>query len=572
MFKGDVLTLARSCYVAMDGSNQNLGNSELPWASPAYGVRHLQPGDTLVIRAGRYRLCDTGEDMIVPPSGTADAWISICGEEGNRPILVGMDNLYAAFDISNVSYLRIENLEICSDGNHLFRQGISAQDPATHVILDDLYIHHVDEYGISLYDIDGLQLTNSRIEYCGFGAIGGPTGKDGWRNVLLWNCRLSHSGHYYQGSLGFSPYGCPDGLRIEPSEGPIEIADTISEHNRGDGLNSKALNTYIHHCIVANNACNGIEIRAHNSKIENCLIYGTGDGSNAPTPWAGIVIDQVEQSGARFEIINSTLANDSRLQGYPMYVQYGGGVPIRLLMKNCIVSHGPGVVYIGPDVSFTSDHNNFYRVGGEAPIEISGRKYTAAEVEAGVFGNGNLSRDPLFVDVHSLDPIGYELQAGSPVVDEVTIIGAPLYDLLQLPRPYGLALNIRAYEYMQPLTVARTDPADIIAPSVSSLDPMNDANRVPVHKTITVTFTKNVLKGESWDNITLEDYSGKAVEITRSLVGNKLIITPNKNLAHGVGFQYVIPAGSVKDSIGNPLIVSYKVNFRSRTIIRYEDI
>jgi hypothetical protein len=78
---------------------KNLGNSELPWATLAYGVRHLQPGDTLVIRAGRYRLCDTGEDMIVPPSGTADAWISICGEEGNRPVLVGMDNLYAAFDI-----------------------------------------------------------------------------------------------------------------------------------------------------------------------------------------------------------------------------------------------------------------------------------------------------------------------------------------------------------------------------------------------------------------------------------------------------------------------------------------
>jgi hypothetical protein len=255
-----------------------------------------------------------------------------------------------------------------------------------------------------------------------------------------------------------------------------------------------------------------------------------------------------------------------------MYVQYGGGVPIRLLMKNCIVSHGPGVVYIGPNVSFTSDHNNFYRVGGEAPIEISGREYTAAEVEAGAFGHGNLSRDPLFVDAHSLDPVGYELQAGSPAVDEVTIIGAPLDDPLHRPTPYGLALNIRAYEYMQPLAVTRTDPADIIAPSVSSMDPVNNANRIPVDKIITVTFTKDVLKGESWDNITLEDYSGKAVEITRSLVGNKLIITPNKNLAHGTGFQYVIPAGSVKDSLGNPLIVSYKVNFWSRSIIRNEGV
>ena len=86
-------------YVAPDGSDSNPGTREQPWASPGYGSRQLAPGDTLVILGGRYVLREYDADILTPPSGTADAWITIQGEPGNRPILAGRLSFYAIFRI-----------------------------------------------------------------------------------------------------------------------------------------------------------------------------------------------------------------------------------------------------------------------------------------------------------------------------------------------------------------------------------------------------------------------------------------------------------------------------------------
>jgi len=326
-------------YVSATGNNRNPGTFELPWATPAFGAKQLKSGDTLIIRSGQYILRDFEEDMITPLSGTADAWITIKGEDGGRSVLIGTDNLYAAMEISGVNFLRIENLEITSDRRNPFRDGINSLYPASHIVMDNLYIHHLDEFGINLRDIEYFQLLNSRIEYCGFGSVGGPPGyRGGWRNVLIRNCRLSFSGHYYRGGPGPSPYDRPDGLGIEPSFGPLEVIDTAAEHNRGDGLDSKAKNTYIRQCIVAHNSCDGIKLWGDRGRIENCLIYDTGNSDPTPTPWAGIVIDQIDQEGASFEIVNTTLAHNPRTSGYPMYVQYSSEVPITLLMKNTLAA------------------------------------------------------------------------------------------------------------------------------------------------------------------------------------------------------------------------------------------
>jgi hypothetical protein len=104
-------------------------------------------------------------------------------------------------------------------------------------------------------------------------------------------------------------------------------------------------------------------------------------------------------------------------------------------MKNCIISHGQGPVFIGPSVSFTSDHNLFYRPSGNPPIEIAGEVYSAAQVEAGAVGPGNLARDPQFLDYGSVGPEGYQLADGSPALNAGTSTGAPGDDMQHNPRP-----------------------------------------------------------------------------------------------------------------------------------------
>ncbi|MHB8896065.1 MAG: DUF5719 family protein [Candidatus Geothermincolia bacterium] len=461
-------------YVSTSGSDSNPGSQAAPWRTPGYGSKQLKPGDTMIILGGRYVLSAFWDDMITPPAGgTASEPIVIKGEDGNRPVLAGRENLFSAADISGCSYLTVENLEITSDGGQNFRCGITGSgSPVDHVTLNNIYIHHIDEGAMDFADPTFLTVRNCIMSYCGFGGMGGPAGEHGgWRNVVVEGCTLSYSGHYYQGGPGPSPYDRPDGFGIEVSEGPIEIRNTLSEHNRGDGLDSKAANTYIHECIVANNTCDGVKLWGHDSRLVNTLIYGMGDGQGGDSPWAGIVISS-SAADAAFEIENVTLQDNPTRHAYPMYVQYGEAVPMSVTIRNTIVANGSGVPYFAEPVKLTCDHNDFYKPGDPgAQLEANGRTYSAAELEAGTVGQGNLSRDPMFIAPSWGSTGNYHLKAGSPAIDTGSSVGAPTIDLDGAARPYGKAWDMGCYEYgaVKPVPGTRTWGHDSIAAAAPAL-------------------------------------------------------------------------------------------------------
>ena len=455
LLTGGGLIYSATYYVGPNGNNANPGTESQPWAAPGYGSRHIGVGDTLIIKAGTYHLSSYEEDIITPPSGTVEQFTTIKGEVGNRPILLGGNDLMTALDMSGCQYVKVENLEIASNSNltgesRWFREAVSILDrPARHIILQDLYIHHLDEFGINIQDIDDLQVINSRIEYCGFGALGGPTGiNGGWRNVTISGCSLSFSGHYYQGSNGSDrPYDRPDGFGIEPSDGPILIENTVAQHNYGDGLDSKAANTTIKNCIVSNNSCDGVKLWAAGSKIENTLIYGRGDGDGEVTPWSPIVVSS-ETAGARFEIINVTV--DDALGGnYLMHVQYDyQDIPITLLMRNSIFSgRGPSSsIWVSDNTNLILEHNLFYFPQcTEVLHQGEDTSYTTSEIIN--IGTGNRYGDPLFNKTAWGTEGDYHLKAGSPAIDSGTINGALATDLDGSIRPAGSAIDIGAYEY-----------------------------------------------------------------------------------------------------------------------------
>ncbi|MDY6793932.1 MAG: right-handed parallel beta-helix repeat-containing protein [Actinomycetota bacterium] len=435
-------------YVSPSGSDSNPGTGAVPWATPGYGSKQLRPGDTMIIEGGRYSLSTYWDDMITPPSGEEGAWVTIKGEEGDRPVLAGSEDLFSAVDITGGSCIRIENLEITSDDGADFRYGITgAGEPVEHVILRDLYIHHIDEGAVDFGDVYDLQVTDCVMSYCGFGCLMGPEGEyGGWRDVTIDGCTLSYSGHYYRGGPGPGPYDRPDGFGIEASEGPIEIKNTLCEHNRGDGLDSKSANTYIHECVVANNYADGVKLWRGGSRVENTLIYGTGDGEGGGSPWAGIVADS-EVAGDRFEFVNVTVQDNPERENYPLYIQYDCSQPIEVLMRDCIVAGGYGPVYFGDTVDLTCDHNIFRRGRDGFQVYAGGRDYTAAELESGALGEGNLSRDPGFVSPAWGGSGDYHLEGDSPAVDAGSSRDAPSIDLDGNARPAGSGYDIGAYEY-----------------------------------------------------------------------------------------------------------------------------
>lgn len=431
---------ATTYYVAPGGSDSGPGTAASPWEHPAYGASRLQAGDTLILRSGTYVLADYSNDILRPSSGTASGWITIKGEDGGRAVLAGRDNLALAVELGGRSYIRLENLEITHDpvatGESVrFRDAVSIVDgPAAHIVLSNLFIHHVDEFGVDAADVDEFQILDCRIEYCGFGAVGGTAGTaGGLRNVVIRRSSLSWSGHYYQGGDGTDrPYDRPDGFGIEPSTGPILIEDTTSEHNYGDGLDSKADNTTIRRCIVANNSCDGVKLWGGGSRVENTLIYGRGDGNHEITPWAAIVIDTTE-AGASFELVNVTV--DDQLGGnYIMYVQYDEDVPVSLMIRNCIFrGTGPGCpIWLRDSVSLELDHNLFWLPSSDIVLIHGESTYNATQLAS--VGTANTSADPLFQAPAWGSAGDYHLQPGSPAIDAGTLTSAPAVDLDGRPR------------------------------------------------------------------------------------------------------------------------------------------
>jgi len=75
---------AADFYVAPAGSNANPGTKEKPFATIQAGVNQLQPGDTLLVRAGTYR-----ETIVFPRSGTAEKPIAIKPFNGEQVVVSG---------------------------------------------------------------------------------------------------------------------------------------------------------------------------------------------------------------------------------------------------------------------------------------------------------------------------------------------------------------------------------------------------------------------------------------------------------------------------------------------------
>ncbi|NQT24733.1 right-handed parallel beta-helix repeat-containing protein [candidate division KSB1 bacterium] len=450
-------------YVSTSGDDTHVGSFSQPWASPGYGSKQMSGGDTLIILGGTYTLSVFWDDMITPPSGTTDQWTVIQGETGNRPVLAGRDNLFSAIELSDKSNLIIANLEITSDNGAYFREGISASGYCEGIVLQNLYIHHMDEFGIDFQDVQDLIVEDCNIQYCGFGAIGGPEGTaGGWRDATISGCNLSYSGHYYQGVIapGVGPYDRPDGLGLEPSDGPLDILSCRAEHNRGDGLDSKIKNTTIRNCIVANNHCDGVKLWGDGSSVSNSLIYGTGDGDPTDSPWAALVIDNVDDPGATFNIVNTTIHQDPRKHGYILYSQYDSSAPITIHMQNTIIAGGSGSAYFGPSVTLNLDHCLIHRENETVQVEANGQQYTAQDLENGLLGPGNLSADPLFQIPAWGTEGNYRLQSGSPAIDAGTSEHALIdTDLDSNPRLSGPEVDIGCYEFQAPTGVEKKSTA-----------------------------------------------------------------------------------------------------------------
>ncbi|MFW6173208.1 MAG: hypothetical protein ACOC5T_05635, partial [Elusimicrobiota bacterium] len=122
-------------FISPEGDDNASGNKQSPWKTPYISVQKLQPGDTLIFLDGEYIISEFDEIMIIP-GGKENAWITLKGEEGKMPTIIGINDLYSSMILSNVGYIKIENLEITSKNGAPFRDAINAIDePINNIVL-----------------------------------------------------------------------------------------------------------------------------------------------------------------------------------------------------------------------------------------------------------------------------------------------------------------------------------------------------------------------------------------------------------------------------------------------------
>jgi predicted CXXCH cytochrome family protein len=99
------------------------------------------------------------------------------------------------------------------------------------------------------------------------------------------------------------------------------------------------------------------------------------------------------------------------------------------------------------------------------------------------------------------------------------------------------------------------------APTVWSTDPADGATRVPVGKTITVTFREDIQAGPNYNAINVKDQYGADVPFSKSISNDVLTIAPQGILRYSVTYTVYIPANSVEDLAGNGMADDYTFSF-----------
>jgi parallel beta-helix repeat protein len=390
-------------YVAMNGSDSNPGTKDQPFRTLLKAANMVKPGETVLVRAGRY----------------AGFWKDNLNGAPGKPIT------FAAYPGERAT------VDIYLNPPGSFRIGIGLGKTCSYLVFDGFEITTTDPVfdelrRLNLKNPEDLAAYLARCQKgrqmtCGHFGVRMESDPAPSHHLVFQNLEIHHlNGIGFSGSQAFSQF---------INNHVYDLGRPASGYGWYSHTDQSAFcGNWVHHNIFGFHMRTGVS----NSLVENNYIYHNGGtyfhgSSNRVSGggagwWSG--------SGDPGNIFrNNVIFNnkDEKGQGY-------GG--LRLLSaegtrvyNNTLYGNSVGItVHSGVTVR----NNIAYRNGKD--IEHSGNSVVS----------DNLTTDPRFVNP---DAMNFRLQAGSPAVDKGAAIAEVPRDLDGVSRPQGAGYDIGAFEF-----------------------------------------------------------------------------------------------------------------------------
>ncbi len=481
-------------YVSTSGSDSNPGTETAPWRTIQKAVDSVNPGNTILVRAGTYN-----ESIVLTRSGSSGSVIKLANYPGESVEINGGSNI-ALYSRGPIGYWTIEGLRFRSTNQHALRFGWFREAVTHHITLKNNYING------AVFTVGNNQLfEDNEMNGTGYTASGGYGGINDSHGGL--GDDATHHNVYRRNYIhDFTNYNAR-GIWVQG-----RTHDNIVESNRIENIWTTGLGQCIdldagqsglvqwRHTVRNNTMldCSYVGIQLENvfeSLVENNLVKAEKGGSAgvivinySPTIGCGVggennqYGDTNGDNSCKGDITNNVIRQNVITKkgswgwGYGGLVNWGaGGLKIlgntiyaagsggnaainfqapasetsQSVIQNNILYNANGVAVCALSFdSFVQDSNNLlyktnsdnvYGLGESCNESHSLTGYRAATGK----GNNSIQAEPQFVNLSEFD---FHLSNTSPAIDKGTSLDL-LADFDGSPRPIGAGYDIGAFEF-----------------------------------------------------------------------------------------------------------------------------
>ena len=316
-------------YVATNGNDAAAGTIDAPWRSLSVAFNRLQPGDTLIVRGGRYNAAQDEQFNIEGKNGAQGRAIVVAAYPNERPV-IQLNSFWQGISIANSSYVEIKGLELIGTAptDQRFTDGIQS-NKSHHVRIAGNVVHDTGGCGICSINSNHVWIESNEVY-----------------GTSKWSPYQTSGISFFQ-STNIGGGANADGYSMYINANRVHHNTNITKPGPGQ------LNTDGNCVIIDLNNDMGYSGR---TLVTNNLCYENGG--------RGVHMLRSDNVHA----INNTLVNNLRnpeIDGGELTAAFSSNI---LFRNNLASAARPGKGYINWDASVTTDRNMYF---GQAPTLMS---------------------------------------------------------------------------------------------------------------------------------------------------------------------------------------------------------